>query len=122
MRKEQLRKLKEKSRHLSVKEGSFATIRQALGDTYIAPFAIALNAGNATVAMLSSITGLLGPISQIFSARLIEKHSRKKILLKATFYEALFWIPFIIIAILFHQGILVSILPFLLLFFLQFIP
>jgi MFS family permease len=117
MRKEQLRKLKEKSRHLSVKEGSFATIRQALGDTYIAPFAIALNAGNATVAMLSSITGLLGPISQIFSARLIEKHSRKKILLKATFYEALFWIPFIIIAILFHQGILVSILPFLLLFF-----
>ena len=50
-------KLKKKSRKLSVIEGSFATIRQSLGDTYVAPFAIALNAGNATVAMLSSITG-----------------------------------------------------------------
>jgi len=109
--------LKHKARKLSIWEGSFATIRQALGDTYISPFAIALNAGNATIAMLSSITGLVGPISQMFSARLIEKYSRKKILLKSTFYESLLWIPFIILAFLFYKGILVSTLPFILLFF-----
>ena len=117
MKKAKIRQLKDKSRNLSIKEGAFASIKQALGDRYITPFAIALNAGNTTIAMLSSITGLLGPISQMFSARLIEKHSRKKILLKTTFYEALFWIPFILIAFLFYQGILISTLPFLLLFF-----
>jgi MFS family permease len=109
--------LKHKSRRLSIKEGGFATIRQSLGDSYIAPFAIALNASNVMVAMLSSITGLLGPISQMFSARLIEKYKRKKILLKTTFYEAFLWIPFIILAFLFYKGILVSTLPFLLIFF-----
>lgn len=114
---QRIKELKHQSRRLSIKEGSFATIRQALGDTYIAPFAIALNAGNATVAMLSSIIGLLGPISQMFSARLIEKHSRKKIILKTTFFESLFWIPFIVLAFLFYKGIFISTLPFLLLFF-----
>lgn len=109
--------LRHKSRKLSIIEGGFATIRQSLGDTYISPFAIALNASNFIIAMLFSITGLLGPISQMFSARLIEKHSRKKIILKTTFYESLLWIPFIILAFLFYKGILVSILPFILLFF-----
>jgi len=109
--------LKKKSRKLSIIEGSFASIRQSLGDSYISPFAIALNAGNATIAMLSSITGLLGPLSQLFSARLIEKYSRKKILLKTIFFESLLWIPFIIIALLFHLGIIASTLPFALVFF-----
>tara|TARA_Y100000310_G_scaffold13253_1_gene13547 strand:- start:99 stop:1463 length:1365 start_codon:yes stop_codon:yes gene_type:complete len=117
MKTKQEKALKKKSRKLSIIEGSFATIRQALGDTYIAPFAIALNAGNATIAMLSSITGLLGPISQMFSSRLVEKYPRKKILLKATFFESFLWIPFIILAFLFYQGILTSTLPFILLFF-----
>lgn len=111
------RALKKKSRKLSIIEGSFATIRQSLGDTYISPFAIALNAGNATIAMISSITGLLGPISQMFSSRLVEKYSRKKIILKTTFFESLLWIPFIILALLFYKGILISTLPFILLFF-----
>ena len=78
MKKE--KELKHESRRLSIREGGFAMIRQSLGDSYIAPFAIALNASNFLVAMLSSITGLLGPISQMFSARLIEKNKKKKIL------------------------------------------
>jgi len=39
--------------------------------------------------MLSSITGLLGPLSQLFGSRLIEKFSRKKIILKTVFLESL---------------------------------
>jgi MFS family permease len=69
------------------------------------------------VAMLSSISGLLGPLSQLFSSRLIEKYSRKKIILKAVFFESLTWLPLIIIAILFYKGIIISTLPFLLLLF-----
>jgi len=117
MNKKREDQLKKKSRKHSIIEGSFATIRQSLGDSYISPFAIALNAGNATVAMLSSITGLLGPISQMFSARLVEKYSRKKIVLASVFYESLLWIPFILLAFLFHKGIITSLLPFLLVFF-----
>ncbi len=111
------KKLKHQSRKQSIIEGSFTTIRTSFGDSYISPFAIAINAGNATIAMLSSITGLLGPLSQLFSSRLIEKYKRKKILTTSTFYESLLWISFILIAFLFYKGILISFLPFLLLFF-----
>ncbi len=109
--------LKHRARRLSIKEGSFATIRQSLGDSYIIPFAIAINASNALIALFSSITGLLGPISQWLSSRLIEKHSRRKIVIKSVLFESLMWIPFIIIAFLFYKGILTSLLPLSLLLF-----
>jgi MFS family permease len=65
--------------------------------------------------MLSSISGLLGPLTQTFSSRLIEKHSRKKILLKSVFLESLIWLPLILISFLFYKGIVTEILPLFLL-------
>ena len=110
-------KLRHKARRLSIKEGLFASARVSLGDRYLAPFAIAINTSNPMVALLSSVSGLLGPLTQIFSSRLIEKHSRKKIIRTTVFIESLIWLPLIAIAILFYQGILTSILPFFLFFF-----
>ncbi len=110
-----VKELKHQARRHSIKEGIFASAKGAFGDYYLSPFAIAINASNSLVALLSSITGLLGPLTQIFSSRLIEKHSRKKIILKSVFFESLMWLPLIIIAILFYKGILVDILPLLLL-------
>lgn len=110
-----IKKLKHKARRLSIKEGMFANARFSLGNRYIAPFAIAINSSNSIVAMLSSITGMLGPLSQIFGSRLVEKYSRKKILLKTIFFESLMWFPLILIAILFSKGILTQILPLFLL-------
>lgn len=109
--------LRHKARRLSIKEGCFASIKTSLGDYYITPFAIAINSSNFLIGMISSISGLVGPMSQWFSSRLIEKYKRKKIILTATFYEALAWIPLILIAFLFYKGILTSFLPFLLLLF-----
>jgi len=116
----------EKKRHdarrRSIEEGIFATARFSFGDRYIAPFAIAINSSNAIVAMLSSVGGLLGPLTQLFSSRLIEKHSRKKIVLTSVFFEALTWLPLIVIAILFYKEVITNILPlFLLLSFALFI-
>jgi len=108
-----IKELKHQARRHSIKEGIFNSAKISFGDYYISPFAIAINASNSMVALLSSISGLLGPLSQLFSSRLIEKHSRKKIILKAVFLEALMWLPLITIAILFYKGILTSILPFL---------
>ena len=82
VKKSSIKKLKHKSRRLSIKEGMFAAASGSVGNTYISPFAIAINASNSLVALLSSISGLLGPLTQMFSSKLIEKYSRKKIILK----------------------------------------
>ena len=71
--------LKAGARTQSIKEGVFASAKSAFGDSYISPFAIAINSSNSMVALLSSISGLLGPLSQIFGSKLIEKYERKKI-------------------------------------------
>lgn len=110
-----VKELKHQARRHSIKEGIFASAKGSFGDYYISPFAIAINASNSLVALLSSVAGFLGPLTQIFSSRLIEKHSRKKIVLKAVFFESLMWLPLIVIAILFYKGILINTLPLLLL-------
>ena len=106
-----IKELKHKARRRSIKEGIFASAKSSFGDYYISPFAIAINASNSLVALLSSISGILGPVTQLFSSRLMEKYSRKKIILKAVFFESLMWLPLIAIAILFYKGILTQILP-----------
>ncbi len=115
VKKSSIKELKHKARRHSIKEGIFAAAKGSFGDYYISPFAIAINASNSLVALLSSVAGLLGPLTQMFSSRLIEKHPRKKIILKAVFFEALMWLPLIAIAILFYKGILMDTLPLLLL-------
>ena len=117
VKKKSIKELKHHSRRLSIKEGIFAAAKGSFGDSYISPFAIAINASNSVVALLSSISGLLGPLTQIFGSKLIEKHSRKKIILKAVFFESLLWLPLILLAILYYKGISITLLPFLLLFF-----
>ncbi len=112
--------LKHKARRASIREGIFASGNVSLGDRYISPFAIAINASNSLVAMLSSVTGLLGPLSQLFGSKLIEKHSRKKIILRAVLLQSLMWLPIILVAILFYLGIIVNILPLALLLFFSF--
>ena len=112
-----LKEKKHRARRISIKEGIFASAKTSFGYNYMAPFAIAINASNSLVAMLGSIAGLLGPLSQIFGSRFMGKYSRRKILLNSIFLEILIWIPIIILAFLFYKGILVNSIPFLFLFF-----
>lgn len=111
-----IKALKHKAGQHSIREGIFASAKSSFGDSFVSPFAIAINTSNPMVAMLSSISGFLGPLSQIFGSKLIEKHSRKKIILKAVFLESLMWLPFIAIAFLFQKGIITNILPLIFLF------
>ncbi len=113
-KEEKLERLKHKSRRHSIREGFFAQAQTSLGINYLSPFAIAINASNSIIALLGSLMGLLGPISQLFSSRLMEKYSRKSIVLRAVLYEAFMWIPFILIGILFVKGIALALLPVLL--------
>jgi MFS family permease len=109
-----IKELKHHARRNSIREGLFATIQSSIGSRYISPFAIAINASNSLVALFGSVSGLLGPLSQLFSSRLMEKYSRKKIILRAVLFEALMWLPFILIGFLFFKGIALNLLPLLL--------
>lgn len=115
-----IKEKKHKARRRSIREGMFATAQMAFGGQFISPFAIALSLSNSLVAMLSSIGGILGPISQLFSSRLIEKYPRKKIVLKSVLMEAIIWIPMIIIAFLFSKDIITSLIPLFFVFFFAF--
>jgi len=110
-----IKKLKHQARRHSIKEGVFASAKISFGDRFIHPFAIAINASNPLVALLTSISGLLGPLSQLLSAQKFGKFSRKKVVMVSVLLESLMWLPFIVIAILFSKGIFVNILPVLLL-------
>lgn len=109
------KELKHQARRKSIKEGIFAAAKSSFGDRFIQPFAIAINSSSSNVALLSSISGILGPLSQLFSSNFFENKPRKKIVLKTVLMEALMWIPFLIIALLFFKGLYIGVLPTLLL-------
>ena len=116
----EIKRLKKKARNYSIAEGIFASVKNSFGHHYVQPFAIAINMSSPLVAMLSSVHGLLGPLSQMFGSRLPEKYPRKKILLKTILIEAFMWLPFIALAVLFAKGILLETLPLLVLIFFGF--
>lgn len=111
----EIEKLKKKARDHTVKEGIFASVKTSFGSYYLSPFAVAINVSSSLVALLTSISGLLGPISQIFGSKLITKYSRKKIILRSVLLESLVWLPLILICFLFYKNIITQMLPLLLL-------
>ncbi|MDD5700056.1 MAG: MFS transporter [Candidatus Nanoarchaeia archaeon] len=115
-----IKELKYKSRVSSIKSGIFASAKGSFGDSFFSPFAIAVNASNSLVALLTAISGILGPLSQIFGSRLMERYSRKKIILRTIFFEFLLWIPFIAIAVLYWAGIIRNALAIIFTFFFAF--
>lgn len=112
---EKIKELKHKSRRYSIQEGMFATLKGSFFDSYVSPFAIAINSSDSLIAMMSAISGLLGPLSQMFSSRLMEKYSRKAIVVKSVLAETLMILPVILIGWLFYKGIIVNSLPLFLL-------
>jgi len=105
---------KEEARDISIKEGSYASISQGVGHSYISPFAIALGANNAQIGILSSLPGIISPLSQLRGFRFMEKRSRKEIVREHVFLEAMMWLLILILAILGMNNILKIELPFLL--------
>ena len=108
---------KEKTMKLSVKEGAAASVMGGFGESYITPFALALNANNAQIGLLSSFTGLLGPLSQLKGSKLMEKYSRKKITVTFVALQALMWLPILLLSFFFWQNLFTSYLPIILIIF-----
>ncbi len=109
--------LKHQARNYSIKRGIFNSARTSFGERFFEPFAIAINTSSPMVALISSMKGLLGPISQLISYRSIENHKRKDVVYKFSLIEIFAWIPLILIALLFYKGLIPDYLPLILLLF-----
>ena len=108
---------KEKTMKIAVKEGSAWGVMNGMGESYISPFALSLNANNFQISLLSSIPGLISPVSQIFGSKLIEKYSRRKIVTTSILFQALMWIPLLLLGLLFWKNIFANNLPIILIIF-----
>ncbi len=108
---------KKKTMNLAVKEGSFSSIMNSLGNSYIIPYALALNATNFQIGLLKSFHGLLPPVTQLFSSKLMKKFSRKKIILINISLQALMFLPIILLSLLFFNNLFTTHLPYILIVF-----
>ena len=107
--KEQEEILKEKTRKISIRDGSAYGVMDGFGLRYITPYALHLGASNAQIGFLTSIPALIGNFLQMFISRAMEKYSRKKILMFGVLMQTLMWLPLIGIGFLFFYGKLDSI-------------
>ncbi len=111
-----LRKIHEtqKALNTSIKEGTYSNISANIGGSYITPFALALNSTPFQIGLLTSLSSLARPLSQLFGSELLEKKSRKKIVLAFVLLEAIMWLPILALSYLFIKGFAITTVPYLL--------
>jgi MFS family permease len=95
----------DESLKLSIKEGSLASVSSGFGFSYLSPFALLLNATSSQIGILHAIVSLLPSLVQLRAAKLIERFSRKQIVLKSILWQTLIWIPIILTGLLFYLGV-----------------
>jgi len=100
----EIQKKIEKSLKLSIKEGSFAMGLHGLGVSYLAPYAIALNATASQMGFLNAIIWLLPSFVQLKSSRLIEKFRRKFLVHISSIFQNLMFVPIILFGLFFANS------------------
>jgi MFS family permease len=94
-------KLIEKAKKTSVKEACAYSFMDGFGLRYITPYALAVGANNNQIGILSSLPSLLGNLSQIFSLKIMNFWTRKKIVHLAVLLQTLMWLALIAIGALY---------------------
>ena len=84
---------KEKSLKYVVKDGFFTSIKSGFTESFIMPFAIALNASTGMLAALASVPQLLGSFFQLFSQESLRIFkTRSKLIFWTAFFQAFIWL------------------------------
>ncbi len=91
---------------LSIEEGSAAAVSSGVSNSFISNFALALKATSFEIGILSSLAGLLPQLIQPWGNSLVEKKSRKQIVMTFALFEALLWIPLALIGFLYWKGMI----------------
>lgn len=91
----------EKTKKLSIVEGSATGVMTGFGDQYIIPFALRLGATSSEVGFLSSFPAFISALFQLLSAKITDKYNeRKKLVVLFVLFQALSFIPLFILSIL----------------------
>ena len=107
-----VKELKHRTRRLSIKEGIFWTFRQAFGDHYIAPFAIAIGSSNPMVALINTMWNM-SFVTQVFGIKILNKFSRKKIITTSVFINSIGFLLMALIGFFYLKNLYTEILPLL---------
>jgi MFS family permease len=105
----------EATKKYSLKEAITTNLTMGFGENYISPYLIALGGGSKEVSLLSAIPNLFAPLFQLTSWRLMNKYSRKKIIVNLLLWQSLMYFPIISLIFLYFKNI--SYVPILLIFF-----
>ncbi len=103
---------KDKAMNMSIAEGSFHSAAVNVASSFLTPFALAIGGNSFHIGLMSSLSGLSEPFGELTGSRLMEKHSRKKILIRAKMLNILLYLPIIVLAYLSFKGILSFYLPY----------
>jgi MFS family permease len=82
-----------RSLRYSLKDGIAWSINSGMGNSYVAPYALAMGADPAQIGLLTSVPNLIANFSQIETPKLMERRSRKWIVTRFVFAQALTWLP-----------------------------
>jgi len=97
---QELEKIRKAGR-TSIKEGSAAAIMEGFGNRYITPYALTLGASNFFIGLISTLPILLGNLFQLHTLSLLKTRKRKTIVYISTFIQSLFWLPLILIGMIY---------------------
>ena len=95
---------KERTKTLSIWEGSLWSVMWGMGESYIAPFALFLGAGNLTMAYIGTAYPLITAIAQLTGARVLDRTGRRKpIIMNGALVQALTFVPMFLLPLLLPQ-------------------
>lgn len=111
-----------KTRKLSILEGGIYSLTEGFGLKNITPYALALGAKNSHIGFLGSVPSFIGTLSQLISIRLMNKFTRKQIILAGAILQAIMFIPIMLLGYFyFIKGIKSVQIPLLLIIFYTFL-
>ena len=86
-------------------DSATTAIKNRFNSTFIIPFALALNAPPAFIALISSVPLLVGSFFQLFVADLMKiVRRRKEIIVFTSLLDAMLWIPILLIPFLWNNN------------------
>jgi MFS family permease len=98
-------KLKSTARKISTIEAASYSVSDGFGFRNVTPFLLEIGKSSSNINMfvsfLSSIPGLLASTAQVFSARLVEKYSRRQIVSISVFLQAFMWLVLLVPGIMY---------------------
>ena len=117
----QKKEISEKTRQhalkTSLKQAATGDTSTSIGELYAVPFAKEIGSAPFLVGVLTALTGIATPLAQVYGSSLLQHLSRKRLVLRFSFIQALLWIPVIALTLSYYFGFFVAATPFLFIFF-----